>query len=45
MYPQVVPLKRRGGPPPKSVLDRVRAHAGPHVVPEDDGPDELDFLS
>ncbi|KAJ7161000.1 hypothetical protein C8R46DRAFT_1106193 [Mycena filopes] len=36
-------IKRSG--PPKSVLDRVRAHAGSTVIAEDDEPDELDFLS
>ncbi|KAJ7630026.1 hypothetical protein DFH06DRAFT_1224687 [Mycena polygramma] len=36
-------IKRTG--PPKSVLDRVRAHAGSRLVAEDDEPDELDFLS
>lgn len=37
-------IKRSG--PPKSVLDRVRAHAGSRIVVlDDDEPDELDFLS
>ncbi|KAJ7146131.1 hypothetical protein C8R44DRAFT_8118 [Mycena epipterygia] len=31
--------------PPKSVLDRVRAHTGSRLVPDDNEPDELDFLS
>ncbi|KAJ6463488.1 hypothetical protein C8R45DRAFT_1025939 [Mycena sanguinolenta] len=36
-------VKRRG--PPKSVLEKVRAHAGTRLVADDDEPDELDFLS